>query len=404
MPSTFGWVDYDEEDRRRMADLVNAFNQSEARDELGIGVVRDALADILFPGTSTIQTRAAYFLFCPWIFQKLECKNTSTANVSQKSRKNETDLIDILANSEDTEGVIGIEARATLQRLPSNIYWAGMGVWGIRKECTGSQTQYFQAFSSIINYRKNRFRDEDGQPISNQSLETWDPGLPEMPKDFPHTTTFALNKDQAEYLKNKILSIKPKPLLAHLVSNSKPAINSNFIWEHPEWEGFPDIAKEQVEHARNFSEMIHGAALLYNLMLSQSYGNDQWEDEYLNHFSEWSDNFSSRANLMASSNREEFWKLVHSKTKIPTKTKRFIERWFDLVFDNSNIKDFPNNQEARNLIISREKGLKKKKAKLDPNNRAALERWQGSSGTGQLTFRWLKVRRIVADILNGLEG
>jgi hypothetical protein len=32
------------------------------RDELGIGSVRDAFAELLFPGTGAIMTRARYFL------------------------------------------------------------------------------------------------------------------------------------------------------------------------------------------------------------------------------------------------------------------------------------------------------------------------------------------------------
>ena len=43
-----------------------------SRDELGLGAVRDSIADHLFPGTSTIQTRLRYMLFIPWLFRTLE--------------------------------------------------------------------------------------------------------------------------------------------------------------------------------------------------------------------------------------------------------------------------------------------------------------------------------------------
>jgi len=52
-----------------MLDVINAFSEKDTRDELGFGSVRDAFADTLFPGTSTIQTRARYFLFVPWIYE-----------------------------------------------------------------------------------------------------------------------------------------------------------------------------------------------------------------------------------------------------------------------------------------------------------------------------------------------
>ena len=36
------WLDASREDQRRMREIVNLFTQSESRDELGIGQVRDA--------------------------------------------------------------------------------------------------------------------------------------------------------------------------------------------------------------------------------------------------------------------------------------------------------------------------------------------------------------------------
>lgn len=67
MPSTFAWLDHSESDRRKALDIVDLFREQDTRDELGIGTVRDALADSLFPGVSTIQTRAKYLLFIPWL-------------------------------------------------------------------------------------------------------------------------------------------------------------------------------------------------------------------------------------------------------------------------------------------------------------------------------------------------
>ena len=67
--SSFTWLDFSEFERRKMIDVINAFKERETRDELGIGIIRDAFADFLFPGTSTIQTRAKYFLFVPWKYK-----------------------------------------------------------------------------------------------------------------------------------------------------------------------------------------------------------------------------------------------------------------------------------------------------------------------------------------------
>ena len=60
--STFSWLDSSEHERRAVLELVSALNEPGTLDELGIGSIRDTIADTLFPGTSTIQTRARYFL------------------------------------------------------------------------------------------------------------------------------------------------------------------------------------------------------------------------------------------------------------------------------------------------------------------------------------------------------
>ena len=59
MTSTFGWLDTDSEQRRRMLEVVDLFKEEGTVDELGIGSIRDALADSLFPGTSDLHTQAS---------------------------------------------------------------------------------------------------------------------------------------------------------------------------------------------------------------------------------------------------------------------------------------------------------------------------------------------------------
>jgi hypothetical protein len=92
MASTFTWLDYSEHERRKMLDAIESFGEKTTRDELGLGSVRDAFADLLFPGTSTIQTRAKYFLFVPWIYLNLERKRTPSTKVVIRARKLEIEL------------------------------------------------------------------------------------------------------------------------------------------------------------------------------------------------------------------------------------------------------------------------------------------------------------------------
>ena len=83
--SAFVWLDYSERERRKMLNIVDLFGEHDTRDELGIGSVRDAFADMLFPGTSTIMTRARYFLLVPWTYQRLERLRVKSAEMAARA-------------------------------------------------------------------------------------------------------------------------------------------------------------------------------------------------------------------------------------------------------------------------------------------------------------------------------
>ena len=84
MPSSFAWLDYSEVERDRMQEALAKFREQDTRDEIGIGVIRDALADWLFPGTSTIQTRVRYFLFAAWMYRQLEANPPTSRDAIEK--------------------------------------------------------------------------------------------------------------------------------------------------------------------------------------------------------------------------------------------------------------------------------------------------------------------------------
>src|SRR4051794_29125280 len=110
------WLAYSERERQQALDVTRALLQRESRDELGVGSVRDAIADLLFPGTSTLQTRARYFLLVPWCF--LGGRGASSpAELRREIRKREERLIyELLRNcAADEPGLIGRQSRDELQ-------------------------------------------------------------------------------------------------------------------------------------------------------------------------------------------------------------------------------------------------------------------------------------------------
>lgn len=184
MPSTFTWLDYSEHERRKMLDVIDLFGEKMTRDELGLGGVRDAFADLLFPGTSTIQTRARYFLFIPWIYLELEEKRTSSARIGHRARKLETELALAIAESEDSAGLIGRRKKENIQRLPSNVYWQGLSTWGIRV-FPGSQNEYHRSldvFYARIRARRRSSHEYFGEAPEEADLNNWHPSVPSPPQ------------------------------------------------------------------------------------------------------------------------------------------------------------------------------------------------------------------------------
>src|SRR6185437_11865842 len=106
LAASLTWLDHDATDRDRMNRILALFRERDTRDELGIGVIRDLIADELFPGTSTIQTRLRYMLFVPWIYQKLEQKHRDKKTFADEARRLEVAIVKALIKSgDDTAGV-----------------------------------------------------------------------------------------------------------------------------------------------------------------------------------------------------------------------------------------------------------------------------------------------------------
>lgn len=401
MTSSFSWMAYSEHERQRMLDVVSLFNEQDTRDELGIGSIRDAFADLLFPGTGTVQTRARYFLFIPWIYLDLERKRIPSNEIAVKARRAEIALITPLAKShkERGEGVIGISARESLSRLPSNIYWLGLGVWGIRR-FQGSQEKYHRYLDQYYYLQRTRIKAEDGEPISGTATN-WHTGIPLPPSSFPDKASFELPRKEAEYLRELIMSHLPGSLLAFLVDTQSVVNDVAFPWQHPQFARFPLLIQEQLKHGQYFSEILYGAALLYNLMLAENSDRSDLRRAYKERVKDWAENIASRRTVFSRWDRKKFWQIVRSgNPRIAHPTQLFVDRWIDLVISSNNLIELRKSNPARELIHSRERTLKRGLARLD--NQRALEMWNGAAGTSQLDYRWRQAKTIVGDILEGL--
>lgn len=375
--SFLAWIDFDQADRDRTRRIMDLFGTEDSRDELGLGSIRDALADLMFPGTSVIQTRLRYMLFVPWIY-RTAAGAVQAARRRDHARGLEIQLIRALLAGGETTGVIGSEAREKLKRVPSDVYWAGLGTWGIRTE-PGNRADLLALPG-------------DRNP--------WSPGIPDAPPGLLESTTFALTHDEADFLRDRLTATAPGTLLTELALAGDRA-DAEAVWQHPGQSGWSDRNRRIVAQAEAFARVMHGASLLYNLMLAEKAAAQQgaevgrWQElaqGYRQKLADWREDLWTLT--VSQWSLDALWALLKETThNITPATKRFVANWHVTLQAGAEVTE---SRAARSLIAEREARLKGPKARLQ--NPSALARWNGASGTSMLAFRWPTVAGHLRDL------
>ena len=227
-----GWIDFSRSERNKVMNvihLLNADNQG-AVDELGIGIIRDAFSDFFFPGTSTVQTRAKYFLIVPYILMEAGTgQYGSEVNaVLRKIDDEERGCRDILIQK-STDGVIGsLVPRSWVIRAPSNIYWNGIRKFGIfradlsiREYVQQSLLQKKQKEARLYGNKtkdaeENERDDSDAGDIS--SFQFWNMG-DTYQKNWRDNLNIELLPKEAALLKTRIVTHLRGTLFAFVLDN-----------------------------------------------------------------------------------------------------------------------------------------------------------------------------------------
>lgn len=386
-----------------MRELVQMFSDSESRDELGIGQIRDVFSNRLFPGTSVIQTRSRYFLFIPWLFKQHQAKGRVGDDLLRRVRESERTLIATMLAADQREGLIGRDAGTRVKTLPSAIYWSGLQSLGVL-QVPVAPNEIGPAVSSSMH------DPEAGDERSGRAPSVWHPTIPEPPADFPNQVLggFDLTRDEGIWMRELILEAAPRTLLAHLVSASTPPEESWAPWADPVAMSAREELQLLIADAERFSTVMHGASLLYNLLLAEAYERagltavEGSVDEYVAQLEAWAEEIDPLADQLRSWDLPSWWAEVRAyNPRITPLTQRFVDTWVAMLA-TGDASSIATNPAARALIADRERTTKKAQARLV--NHRLLRAWNGASGTRRLVYRWGTVRRLVADIVNAAEG
>jgi len=394
------WLDASREDQRRMREIVNLFAQSESRDELGIGQVRDAFSDSLFPGTSTLQTRARYLLFVPWCFVAAAAKGGPATRGEQRVEGNERALIAGLRDLGATDGLIGGLAGVAVKTLPSALYWGALRQYAI-----------LQVAEPLDALGLSASPDPGQEELAERLPGAWSPTLPPVPAGFPRhpETGFELSRAEAAWLQERILGSTEGSLLHHLVSGgNRPQPSSDTPWDDPVCHtAAPEVLKT-LEHARLFSLAMHGASFLYNLMIAELYvaaGHTRIErpvERYRDRLQEWAQECQRHSKALSAWDRGAFWQhILAVNPQVRPVTRAFLTTWFNRVC-SLDVGQAADDKTLRQLICRRERSQKGSQSRL--TNDRLLASWSGKSGTRRLIYRWGQVNRLVQDLHDGLEA
>ena len=132
--SSVGWLDLDAAASERVATLLRSLEEPDTVDPLGFGSVRDAFSAYAEPGYVDDPDQAAV-LRVPAV--DLPCARGAAGGADVSSPGGCATARPVSSNASVTsgpsQGVIGYSAGRDLKRMPSEVYWGGLGSWGIRR-------------------------------------------------------------------------------------------------------------------------------------------------------------------------------------------------------------------------------------------------------------------------------
>lgn len=402
-----GWIDFSPKDRERVGSILDMLKPEGKIDELGIGTIRDALANQMFPGISTIQTKAKYFFIVSYILQdflKLPAKERKKKSPAEYLREQEYEIMWYLADKYDYQlgsGVIGITKKRPeiIVRRPSDIYWNGLNTFGFLDSRGLSATAFLSRANRANQETLIQTIEEDGSgDDADADFENFFNIMVPVPnRPWKENLNLDLNEDEASFLQSAINDMHGS-VLSVVVHES--VAQEKFL----SCDSFADFAKamasiptessikKTIALAHDFAFLIEGAHIAYNQELQKQFFNT---DSFKQDWEDWFEQF--RQSMLDFSNFNPENLFLYAKTARP-QTAQFIRDWWQLTSSGKI-----NEKAKSELIRKQESFAKKKKARLKYSQNTDIEEGR-RIGLGLLTYRYSKAKTIVEDIITGLEN
>ena len=401
-----GFVNFNTEEKKRVAKMMQLLQESEAIEELGIGRVRDHFSNTLFPGTSTLQHHAKYFVVMPSLYYHTAFKSRKFQNLAEVSRyikEAEVQITRQMAKWDNNQinttetGITGINTlkdalndyNKYVKYDPAYIYGSGLARYGIIPD-TGVERL-------ILELNKKHFADPHNKGALKSEDTTEDAGDLTGDKqviktcgesyDFFNgkTMSLALTEKEASFMKDRIHSSCDGTMLAYLIDSK---------YELPERIGYFEIEELLSEldprvvnvykKSVLFSKLMHLIDWRFNYSYFESFGNtnevELCKGEYEKLLAEYKEVIL---------NEDAFKALFDYTRSIDMMLTEFCEACYKAIIGGEPTR-------VDQLVKAREHTVKRERSKI--GNSAYKNQGRGKPLPN--TFRWETVRTMVNEIRN----
>ncbi len=386
-----GWVDFSKNERNKIVSILRLLGTQTALDELGIGTVRDAFSDLMFPGISTLQTRAKYFVILPYLFAQAENRGFKhRRDVLAYIHGEEFALVKSLVKNSGSEayGIVGSRNMDKMVKMkPSSIYWSGMRTVGILRypdisldeACEVVLHNGLKRKEITLKTESETEAADDPDALAGKTV-LFSPIVPDY--DVQKDATIELTPKEAQYLYDHFTRSPGtcNSLTAYMLRHR--VLFPSF--DEIPYSNLPDMLSDSVRLAQEFAWFIFGAHLLYNIIYADGCEISNDDIEIIRaQFKDYCDQYQPI-------HLDE----VLAVSRCPEMTGRFLKD-FDSAMRMGDI------DAAKRLVIQREMHVKQNRAKLNnPKN----YRYERPIHYYKLDYRYGTAFTIVDDILTGLEA
>ena len=403
-----GYINFGREEKENLYKVLQSIRDHHAIDELGIGRIRDAFSNKMFPGMSTLHNRAKYFAVLPALYYTAERGHyKNVGEVRQRIINLEIKLTRQLMNGSPHEEQWGITGSTMIDQAerspsryvkydPSYIYLGGLITYGMVKTNGNIYQLIFERSQNTENYPKRllKQKEEENEADADEltgNRQLFDTGG--LAYDFDGKTgiSIALNKVEATYIKKKIITSENSKdsLLAYLLKHDIPIVKE-YQELHKVWNELPEVHRLTYVLSARFSRFIYLLRIFYNYLYAQKTGNsegaNEQQDAYFNYVNIHKDDFNVE-------HMAEILKYMDADVN-DMSVKRFCMETMKCVESN--------DLKALGILIE------KREKEMKGATRAKLTNWSKYQGKPHvdaffLNYRWNLVYSMINEIKKGLN-